>query len=94
MALHDQQSQLEKNVTKLHQDEAPDYDAGNAEFCRTCRRALGKTGLVNRGGVETHEKIILEKISGFEHLAYVASAHHERVDGKGYPNGQRHLNWA
>jgi len=27
---------------------------------------------------------ILEKISGFEELAYVASSHHERMDGSGY----------
>ncbi len=27
---------------------------------------------------------ILEKISGFEELAYVASSHHERLDGSGY----------
>ena len=35
--------------------------------------------------VYTH--IILQEISGFEHLAYVAAAHHERLDGKGYPDG-------
>jgi putative nucleotidyltransferase with HDIG domain len=28
---------------------------------------------------------ILEKISGFEQLAYVAGAHHEKLDGSGYP---------
>ncbi len=27
---------------------------------------------------------ILEKVQGFEHLAYVASTHHERLDGSGY----------
>jgi HD-GYP domain-containing protein (c-di-GMP phosphodiesterase class II) len=34
-----------------------------------------------------YTKLILEKISGFEDLAFVAAAHHERLDGKGYPNG-------
>ena len=34
-----------------------------------------------------YTRIILEKISSFEHLAYVAGAHHERLDGTGYPEG-------
>jgi putative nucleotidyltransferase with HDIG domain len=34
-----------------------------------------------------YTKRILEKISGFEHLAFVAAAHHERLDGLGYPDG-------
>lgn len=34
-----------------------------------------------------YTRIILEKISGFEHLAFIAGAHHERLDGTGYPNG-------
>ncbi len=34
-----------------------------------------------------YTRIILEKISGFENLAFVAGAHHERLDGKGYPDG-------
>ncbi len=35
----------------------------------------------------TYTRLILQEISGFEHLAYVAAAHHERLDGKGYPDG-------
>jgi putative nucleotidyltransferase with HDIG domain len=30
---------------------------------------------------------ILKIISGFDHLAFIAGAHHERLDGRGYPNG-------
>ena len=30
---------------------------------------------------------ILERVSAFEELAHVCSAHHERLDGKGYPLG-------
>jgi putative nucleotidyltransferase with HDIG domain len=30
---------------------------------------------------------ILEMIAGFEHLAYTAGAHHEKLDGSGYPEG-------
>ncbi|HEX4425384.1 MAG TPA: HD domain-containing phosphohydrolase [Terriglobales bacterium] len=34
-----------------------------------------------------YTRTILEKITGFEQLAFVAGAHHERLDGMGYPNG-------
>jgi HD-GYP domain-containing protein (c-di-GMP phosphodiesterase class II) len=34
-----------------------------------------------------HTRTILANISGFEHLAYIAGAHHERLDGTGYPQG-------
>jgi HD-GYP domain-containing protein (c-di-GMP phosphodiesterase class II) len=34
-----------------------------------------------------YTKVILEKITGFQDLAFVAAAHHERLDGKGYPEG-------
>jgi len=33
-----------------------------------------------------YTRVILETISGFKHLAFVAAAHHERLDGKGYPD--------
>jgi putative nucleotidyltransferase with HDIG domain len=34
-----------------------------------------------------YTRVILRMISGFEHLAFVAAAHHERLDGLGYPEG-------
>jgi putative nucleotidyltransferase with HDIG domain len=34
-----------------------------------------------------YSRMILQTIAGFEHLAFVASAHHERLDGSGYPDG-------
>jgi HD-GYP domain-containing protein (c-di-GMP phosphodiesterase class II) len=34
-----------------------------------------------------YTRVILQNISGFEHLAFIAAAHHERLDGSGYPNG-------
>jgi putative nucleotidyltransferase with HDIG domain len=34
-----------------------------------------------------YTRVILQNISGFEHLAFVAAAHHERLDGSGYPDG-------
>jgi HD-GYP domain-containing protein (c-di-GMP phosphodiesterase class II) len=35
----------------------------------------------------THTETILSRISAFSELAAVAAAHHERLDGKGYPRG-------
>lgn len=34
-----------------------------------------------------YTRAIVRMISGFEQLAFVAAAHHERLDGKGYPDG-------
>jgi HD-GYP domain-containing protein (c-di-GMP phosphodiesterase class II) len=34
-----------------------------------------------------HSEAILSRISAFSELAPIAGAHHERLDGKGYPNG-------
>lgn len=34
-----------------------------------------------------YTQVILKQISGFENLAFIAAAHHERLDGTGYPNG-------
>jgi putative nucleotidyltransferase with HDIG domain len=36
-----------------------------------------------------YTRMILENISGFNRLAFVAAAHHERLDGTGYPEGLR-----
>jgi len=38
-------------------------------------------------GHAAHSEAILEKITVFADLARVAGAHHERLDGKGYPRG-------
>lgn len=34
-----------------------------------------------------HSEKILERVSAFKDIAPLAGAHHERLDGKGYPNG-------
>ncbi|MFZ2100852.1 MAG: HD domain-containing phosphohydrolase, partial [Oricola sp.] len=34
-----------------------------------------------------HSERILERVSAFADIAPIAGAHHERLDGKGYPNG-------
>lgn len=35
-----------------------------------------------------HSEAILERVTAFRDIAPVAGAHHERLDGKGYPNGK------
>jgi HD-GYP domain-containing protein (c-di-GMP phosphodiesterase class II) len=37
----------------------------------------------------THTETILSRIAAFGSLASIAAAHHERLDGKGYPRGLR-----
>ena len=32
-----------------------------------------------------YTRLILRMIAGFEHLSFIAAAHHERLDGRGYP---------
>jgi HD-GYP domain-containing protein (c-di-GMP phosphodiesterase class II) len=36
-----------------------------------------------------HTETILSRIAAFGDLAAIAGAHHERLDGKGYPHGLR-----
>jgi putative nucleotidyltransferase with HDIG domain len=54
---------------------------------------LEKPGALNNAEwqvVKNHpvySRQILETITGFTELAYVAGSHHERLDGTGYPNG-------
>ena len=56
-------------------------------------RILDKPSRLNRrefAKVREHPLVtarILERIDGFAHLAPLAAAHHERLDGRGYPHG-------
>lgn len=34
-----------------------------------------------------HSRIILERVDAFRDIAPIAAAHHERLDGNGYPDG-------
>jgi putative nucleotidyltransferase with HDIG domain len=34
-----------------------------------------------------YSRVVLKAVSGFENLSFVAAAHHERLDGTGYPDG-------
>jgi HD-GYP domain-containing protein (c-di-GMP phosphodiesterase class II) len=53
-------------------------------------KILDKPGKLTSGEWEAirlhpyHTQRILERISGFQHLAFVASTHHEKLDGTGY----------
>ena len=55
---------------------------------------LDKPGRLNSGRMGSHEiactaytETILSRITAFNELAAVAAAHHERLDGQGYPRG-------
>lgn len=52
----------------------------------------GPLDAAERAVMNTHpaeSKRILERISGFEHIATIAGLHHELLDGSGYPHGLR-----
>ena len=58
---------------------------------RILDKAAGLTD-AERTQVRQHPLVtarILERIPGFAHLAPLAAAHHERLDGSGYPYGLR-----
>ena len=58
---------------------------------RILDKAAGLTD-AERAQVRQHPLVtarILERIPGFAHLAPLAAAHHERLDGSGYPHGLR-----
>lgn len=66
------------------------HDVGKLSVSNAILEKPGKLNEEEWKAMKMHPvytKLILEKISGFEDLAFVAAAHHERLDGKGYPNG-------
>lgn len=81
---------LESNVCTLVRRAALLHDIGKLGVSNSI---LEKPGALTGAEWQVMKKhpvytrIILEEISGFQHLAYVAAAHHERLDGKGYPDG-------
>ena len=88
-------------ATALGADEAEVTDLRRAAMLHD----IGKLAISNRildkpGGLTAAERAqvrehplitarILERIPGFAHLAPLAAAHHERLDGSGYPYGLR-----
>ena len=66
------------------------HDVGKLSVSNTILEKPGKLTEEEWKVMKLHPvytKVILEKIAGFKDLAFVAGAHHERLDGKGYPEG-------
>ena len=66
------------------------HDIGKLSVSNTILEKPGKLTDAEWTVMKQHPiytRLILQTITGFEHLAFVAGAHHERMDGKGYPDG-------
>ena len=64
------------------------HDIGKLSVSNAILEKPGKLDQAEWEAMRMHPvytKLILKMISGFEHMAFVAAAHHERLDGKGYP---------
>ena len=66
------------------------HDLGKLSVSNAILEKPGKLTSDEWEVMKTHPvytRIILRMITGFENLAFVAGAHHERLDGLGYPDG-------
>jgi len=66
------------------------HDVGKLGVSNTILDKPGKLDAEEWAAVQRHAEFtenILSRISAFAELALVAGAHHERLDGKGYPKG-------
>jgi putative nucleotidyltransferase with HDIG domain len=64
------------------------HDIGKLSVSNAILEKPGKLTEEEWGSIRMHPvytRLILRMITGFEHLSFVAAAHHERLDGKGYP---------
>lgn len=66
------------------------HDIGKLAVSNAILEKPGKLDDLEWQSIKMHPaytRVILRMISGFDHLAFIAGAHHERLDGKGYPEG-------
>ncbi len=64
------------------------YDIGKLSVSNAILEKPGKFTDHEWQAVRMHPvytRLILRMITGFEQLSFIAAAHHERLDGKGYP---------
>lgn len=83
MALHPATCTLVRRAALLH-------DIGKLSVSNAILEKPGKLTPEEWGIMRMHPaytKTILRNIRGFDDFAYVAGAHHERLDGTGYPEG-------
>ena len=80
LALPEEQVTLVRRAALLH-------DIGKLSVPNNILDKPGKLTAAEWETVRLHPyytQRILERIHGFQHLAFVASSHHERLDGSGY----------
>jgi HD-GYP domain-containing protein (c-di-GMP phosphodiesterase class II) len=68
------------------------HDVGKLAISNRILDKPGKLTDEEFGKIREHPRIsgqVLARIPGFSHLVDLASAHHERLDGRGYPSGLR-----
>ncbi len=66
------------------------HDIGKLGVSNTILDKPGKLDEAEWAAMKTHaaySETILSRIGAFKDLASIAGAHHERIDGKGYPRG-------
>lgn len=66
------------------------HDIGKLGVSNEILDKPGKVDSAEWGIMKTHSKngeLILSRIAAFTDIAFVALAHHEKLDGTGYPNG-------
>jgi len=83
MALADDQRRWLKRAALLH-------DIGKLGVSNSILDKPGKLEPHERAAMEmhaAHTETILSRIAAFSELAAIAAAHHERLDGRGYPKG-------
>ena len=64
------------------------HDIGKLSVSNAILEKPGKLTEEEWDAVRMHPvytRLILRMITGFEHLSFIAASHHERLDGKGYP---------
>ena len=85
MALAEPTIQLVRRAALLH-------DIGKLSISNAILEKPGKLNEEEWRIMRLHPvytRVVLKAISGFENLAFVAAAHHERLDGTGYPDRMR-----
>ena len=83
LGLSDQTVQFVRRAGLLH-------DIGKLSVSNAILEKPGKLDENEWDAMKMHPvytKVIVQMISGFENLGFIAAAHHERLDGKGYPEG-------
>ncbi len=85
MGIREDQRRFLKRVALLH-------DIGKLGVSNQILDKPGKPDDSEWASIRSHPALseqILSKITAFKDLSRIAGAHHERLDGKGYPNGLR-----